>query len=98
MSTIQERIETVLSEHTPNIVYYNAEEGHVGCHGCKWVGASFTGFYAHQAAMLAPVIREERADAWGEGHQAGFQECQNPGPFVNDYWDSKLDNPYRSAT
>lgn len=40
-------------------------------------------------------IAKVKSDAWGEGLQAGWEECQNPGPFVNDWWDSKLPNPYR---
>ena len=40
-------------------------------------------------------IADVRADAWDEGLQAGWEECQNPDPFVNDWWDSKAPNPHR---
>lgn len=40
-------------------------------------------------------IADVKADAWDEGLQAGWEECQNPGPFVNDWWDSKAPNPHR---
>lgn len=40
-------------------------------------------------------IAKVEADAWDEGLQAGWEECQNPGPFVNDWWDSKAPNPHR---
>ena len=40
-------------------------------------------------------IAKVKADAWDEGLQAGWEECQNPGPFVNDWWDSKAPNPHR---
>lgn len=40
-------------------------------------------------------IADVKADAWDEGLQAGWEECQNPDPFVNDWWDSKAPNPHR---
>ncbi|MGO1755866.1 MAG: hypothetical protein ACTHZ6_16155 [Brevibacterium aurantiacum] len=40
-------------------------------------------------------INKVRAEAWDEGLQAGWEECQNPDPFVNDWWDSKAPNPHR---
>lgn len=40
-------------------------------------------------------IAKVKADAWDEGLQVGWEECQNPGPFVNDWWDSKAPNPHR---
>lgn len=43
------------------------------------------------------AIAKIKADAWEEGHQAGWEERENPGPFVNDYWDSKLPNPYKEG-
>ena len=49
-------------------------------------------------AALLPLIREAQAEAWAEGHQAGWEEHENPGPFVNDYWDSKLPNPYKEES
>src|SRR5690606_35302652 len=30
-------------------------------------------------------IADVKADAWDDGLQAGWEECQNPGPFVNDW-------------
>lgn len=41
-------------------------------------------------------IADVKADAWDEGLQAGWEECQSPGPFVNDWWDSEVPNPYRA--
>lgn len=46
---------------------------------------------AHQAEMLAPLIRQEKAEAWGEGYSAGYaarskEESFDPGA-----------NPYREA-
>lgn len=40
-------------------------------------------------------IADVKADAWDEGLQAGWEECRNPDPFVNDWWDSKAPNPHR---
>ena len=40
-------------------------------------------------------ISDVKADAWDDGLQAGWEECQNPGPFVNDWWDSEAPNPHR---
>lgn len=40
-------------------------------------------------------IADVKADAWDEGLQAGWEECQDPDPFVNDWWDSKAPNPHR---
>ena len=44
---------------------------------------------------LTRFIADVKADAWDEGLQAGWEECQNPDPFVNDWWDSKAPNPHR---
>ena len=47
------------------------------------------------AAEFDRFIASVKADAWDEGLQAGWEECQNPDPFVNDWWDSKTPNPHR---
>lgn len=41
-------------------------------------------------------LRRAKSDAWHEGFEAGWEEHENPGPFVNDIWDAKTPNPYRS--
>lgn len=40
-------------------------------------------------------LNQIRAEAWEEGFQAGWEEHENPGAFVNDYWDAKTLNPYK---
>lgn len=44
---------------------------------------------------LAERDRQVAQRAWGEGFEAGWAECNDPGPFVNDVWDAKTPNPYR---
>lgn len=51
--------------------------------------------YGEGCAEFYRFIADVRADAWDEGLQAGWEECQNPDPFVNDWWDSKAPNPHR---
>lgn len=51
--------------------------------------------YEDRRAEFDRFIADVRADAWDEGLQAGWEECQNPDPFVNDWWDSKAPNPHR---
>ena len=46
-------------------------------------------------AEFERFIADVKADAWDEGLQAGWEECQDPDPFVNDWWDSKAPNPHR---
>jgi hypothetical protein len=46
---------------------------------------------------LAEEIRKAKNDAWFEGFSAGWDECDNPDPFVNDKWDAKTPNPYRQG-
>lgn len=66
---IQERIETVLSEHRLNV-----SDEWCTAKGCEWnkpwgtVGAleSMADHRAHVAAMLAPLIREAKAEALRE--------------------------------
>lgn len=99
MSDLEARIAEVLGTHTPEVIYYNAEEGHVSCHGCDWTGASFSGFYDHQAAMLAPVIREREAAAWAEGRSACDREWSEitSGVSAHDMGSAhETPNPYRS--
>lgn len=68
MTTLEARIAEVLAAHNPEAHYYidGGGEGHMECRGCDGKWASFHGFYAHQASMLAPVIREAQAEAWDE--------------------------------
>lgn len=54
-------IESALIPHNAKVVYYNADEGHVECHGCDWQGPSFTGFAAHQARAVLAAISEAGA-------------------------------------
>lgn len=96
MSTLEARIAEVLGTHTPEVIYYNAEEGHVACHGCDWTGASFSGFYDHQAAMLAPVIAEAQAEAWVRGLSVGIGYKS-----ALDMWGESAPepvNPYRATS
>ena len=44
----------------------------------------------------AEELRKAKSEAWHEGFEAGWEEHENPGPFVNDIWDAKTPNPYRS--
>ncbi len=46
---------------------------------------------------LAEVERAAAEKAWDEGFSAGWAECADPGPFVNDVWDAKTRNPYRKG-
>ena len=74
---------------------------HLEHHGDEYdlrLSASIRKLGGEVAAMLAPMTREAQAEAWQEGHQAGWEEHENPGPFVNDYWDSKLPNPYKEES
>lgn len=43
---------------------------------------------------IEAAARALARDAWFEGFQAGWAEATDPGPFVNDVWDSKTPNPY----
>lgn len=57
-------------------------------------------FAAHQAAMLAPLIREAQAEAWDKGCGAGDAYGYQRNEFEHQYID-QLDtpaNPYRSAS
>lgn len=49
---------------------------------------------AHVAQVLEQHEREAKAVAWEEGFQAGWEEHEDPGAFVNDFWDAKTPNPY----
>lgn len=51
--------------------------------------------FEESAAEFDRFIADVKADAWDEGLQVGWEECQSPGPFVNDWWDSEAPNPYR---
>lgn len=73
------------------------------CNGCDW--NSYTGpkvaieeHRHHVAQVLDEAMREREAEAWEEGFQAGWEEHESPGPFVNDYWDAKTPNPYRKES
>lgn len=44
---------------------------------------------------LAEVERAAAEKAWWEGQRAGWEECADPGAFVNDLHDAKTSNPYR---
>lgn len=46
------------------------------------------------SAYLAVALPEAGALAWDEGFQAGWEEHEDPGAFVNDFWDAKTPNPY----
>lgn len=108
MKDIEARIAEVLAAHDK--FTYDAEHRETTCAGCGWAITNVMNpdhedkFHdrkrVHQAqviaAALAPVIREREAEAWETGHQAGWEEHENPGPFVNDYWDSEAPNPYRN--
>ncbi len=48
--------------------------------------------------MLAEVERAAAEKAWWEGQRAGWEECADPGAFVNDLHDAKTPNPYRKET
>lgn len=64
MSTdLEAQIAEVLATHIAEAHYYidGGGEGHMECRGCDGKWASFHGFYEHQAAMLAPLIREAQA-------------------------------------
>lgn len=102
---IKERIAEVLGAHGQHDYMFNGGDWSENCAcGFKLFGIDYSPEHkvfpgrsyadcahaAHQASMLAPVL----ADVWAEGHQAGWDEHESPGPFVNDYWDSKLPNPY----
>ena len=54
--------------------------------------------YNQYGVYFDRAIAKIKAEAWEEGHQAGWEEHENPGPFVNDYWDSKLPNPYKEES
>ena len=96
MSTLEARIAEVLAAHNPEAHYYidGGGEGHMECRGCDGKWASFHGFYAHQAAMLAPLIREREIDVW--------DECDNAWTAAHkmsnyDPWEFLPDgNPYRA--
>lgn len=45
-------------------------------------------------AYLTVALPEAKALAWEEGFQAGWEEHEDPGAFVNDFWDAKTPNPY----
>lgn len=92
MTTLEARIAEVLGAHNPEAHYYidGGGEGHMECRGCDGKWASFHGFYAHQAAMLAPLIREHEAEAWDKGHLDGDTYQYFGGMYP------KNPNPYRS--
>ena len=71
MSTIQERIETVLAEH-----HYTLEPENAGCTSivcrCSNRYGLFETYRTHVAAMLAPLIREAQAQVlieFADGHR-----------------------------
>lgn len=74
-----------MSDHTPD--FHEVRDAYI-----SWPPATFT---EKRAAAFDRFIADVKADAWDEGLQAGWEECQNPDPFVNDWWDSKTPNPHR---
>lgn len=100
MSTLEARIAEVLAAHNPEAHYYNDDgDDHMECHGCDGKWASFHGFYAHQAAMLAPLIREAQAEAWEEGRDEP-QDCCGMCPAKMCPWDDGgkgPTNPYKAT-
>lgn len=44
---------------------------------------------------IAERDRQVAERAWDQGFKAGWAECNDPGPFVNDVWDAKTPNPHR---
>jgi len=45
-------------------------------------------------AVAQPVVNRNKAMAWFEGFEAGWDEAKDPGAFVNNAWDAKTPNPY----
>lgn len=45
--------------------------------------------------FIAEVERAAAEKGWWEGQRAGWEECADPGAFVNDLHDAKTPNPYR---
>lgn len=74
-----------MSEFTPTLSHFRAVYGEMCADWCR----------DGSLAEFDRVIADVKADAWDEGLQAGWEECQNPDPFVNDWWDSKAPNPHR---
>ena len=108
MSDLEARIAEVLEAHRHQPTKLDGEGGYRQSCSCGHfeirggdtglpVRMSYEWIRTHQAAMLAPVIREREAAAWEEGHHAGWEEHEHPGPFVNDYWDAQAPNPYRRS-
>lgn len=78
-----------MSDCTPNLA--TIESAYV-----NWALLADRGIDASEAAAeFDRFIADVKADAWDEGLRAGWEECQNPDPFVNDWWDSKAPNPHR---
>lgn len=74
-----------MSEFTPALSHFRVVYGAMCADWCR----------DGSLAEFDRVIADVKADAWDEGLQAGWEECQNPDPFVNDWWDSKAPNPHR---
>lgn len=45
-------------------------------------------------AAAPPEVTSAKASAWEEGFQAGWEEHEDLGAVVNDFWDAKTPNPY----
>ncbi|MEU5838539.1 hypothetical protein ABZ820_33395 [Streptomyces diacarni] len=85
-------IQEILEAHTQSFDWYPCK--------CGWKpvfdgrGAGEDQHRAHVAEVLDQHMREAKAVAWEEGFQAGWEEHEDPGAFVNDFWDAKTPNPY----
>jgi|SRR6185312_14233570 len=94
-----EKIAAVLAEHQwYDASSMEADDPAIGCIGCDdWFGSEDAlddgTFAAHQAAQLAPVVREAQAAAWMEGWQQGTDtHCDADDCDITDT------NPYREES
>lgn len=99
MSELRERIVEVLEEH--EAIYWNRDKGtvHCDCHAkmgeARKLGGHDATHRAHQAEMLAPIIRDAQrqawqiaAEAWDEGATAASEGYDLPDA-------AQIHNPYR---
>lgn len=84
---------TVDPEELKRWADWHADHHHHGPAHVLYQAAREAESVGEQAIREAGQRGAERG--WEEGFQAGWEECRDPGAFVNDYWDADTPNPYR---